>query len=258
MSASTRSTLWAVLLLVCGFAWPAHAARPPRLFVAAFGLFSDQGVFLREATQAAQIVAQRFGAVATVVRANTRTRSDATEAGIASTLDGMAKSMDREHDILFVILTSHGSRDGLSVVTRRSDGIMSPKALAAILDRTRVRHKVVVISACYSGVFVPSLARPATLVITAADADHTSFGCADEAKWTYFGNAFFDTALRRAGTLVEAFGIARTIVRARELKEGFTPSNPQIAGGGEVAPLLVARASTPPSATRPLKLAIPR
>jgi len=43
---------------------------------------------------------------------------------------------------------------------------------------------------------IPGLANPDTLVITAADADHPSFGCRDKAKWTYFGNAFFNIALR--------------------------------------------------------------
>lgn len=242
MLVHARSNVWIAVLLACCIAWPATAAgKPARLFVAAFGLFSGQGVFLREATQAAQIVAQRFGATTTVVRANTRTRSDATQPGIAATLDYVATKMDRDNDVLFVILTSHGSRDGLAIETRHDEDILSPRQLASILDRTRVKHKVVVISACYSGVFVPVLAKPGTLVITAADADHTSFGCADEAKWTYFGSAFFYAALRKAHSIEQAFVLARALVRARELAEGFTPSNPQIGGGSETAPLLVAR-----------------
>nr|WP_245315601.1 C13 family peptidase [Bradyrhizobium neotropicale] len=59
---------------------------------------------------------------------------------------------------------------------------LTPSRLADILARTGVRHKVVVISACYSGVFVPRLANPYLLVITAADADHPSFGCPDKAS----------------------------------------------------------------------------
>jgi hypothetical protein len=40
----------------------AHAAENPRkMTVVSFGLFGDQGVFRREATGAAQIVANRFG-----------------------------------------------------------------------------------------------------------------------------------------------------------------------------------------------------
>jgi hypothetical protein len=79
------------------------------------------------------------------------------------------------------------------------------------------------------------------LVITAADADHASFGCKDKAKWTYFGDAFFNVALRRAKSLKEAFILARSLVLKRELRQGFDPSHPQMAGGGNVEPLLLAR-----------------
>jgi len=104
-----------------------------------------------------------------------------------------------------------------------------------------VRHKVVVISACYSGVFIPRLANPDVLVITAADADHPSFGCEDKAEWTYFGDAFFNVALRQAKNLKDAFLVARALVRTRELREHFEPSNPRMAGGANVQPLLIAR-----------------
>jgi Peptidase C13 family len=110
-----------------------------------------------------------------------------------------------------------------------------------MLGRTGMRYKVVVISACYSGVFIPRLANPDTLVITAADADHPSFGCRDKAKWTYFGNAFFNVALRQAKSLKDAFIVARSLVKKREVRERFEPSNPLMAGGENVQPLLIAR-----------------
>jgi hypothetical protein len=84
------------------------------------------------------------------------------------------------------------------------------------------------------------------MVITAADANHPSFGCRDRAQWTYFGDAFFNTAMRRAMTLKDAFNEARGIVRRRELRNGFDPSNPQMAGGESIEPVLVSAASTPP------------
>jgi hypothetical protein len=78
------------------------------------------------------------------------------------------------------------------------------------------------------------------LVITAADADHSSFGCQDKAKWTYFGDAFFNVALRQANSLKDAFVVARGLVQKHELRERFEPSNPLMAGGANVQPLLVA------------------
>jgi hypothetical protein len=77
-------------------------------------------------------------------------------------------------------------------------------------------------------------------VITAADAEHPSFGCRDKAKWTYFGDAFFNVALREAGSLKDAFVVARSLVRKRELREHVEPSNPRMAGGENLHPLLIA------------------
>ena len=161
----------------------------------------------------------------------------ATAGALNATLQTTAK---KDNDVLFLILTSHGSHDGLAVVAGRLNQILTPAALGGILDRTGINHKVIVISACYSGIFIPRLAGPDALVITAADAQHPSFGCQDKAKWTYFGDAFFNVALRQADNLHDAFACASTLVRRREQSEGFTPSNPQMAGGENVERLLMA------------------
>jgi hypothetical protein len=152
-----------------------------------------------------------------------------------------AKGLDPDNDILFVILTSHGSPDGLAVKAGELSQTLTPSRLADMLQRTGVRHRVVIISACYSGVFIPRLATPDELVITAADARHPSFGCEDRAKWTYFGDAFFNVALRHATSLKDAFDDARARVARRERREHFAPSNPQMAGGANVQPLLAPR-----------------
>ncbi len=220
---------------------PMHAAEDaPRVSVVSFGLFGDQGVFRNEASGAAQVVAGRFGSGPVNVQYNSKKGGGATIEALAMSLQVAANGMDTENDVLFLILTSHGSRAGLAVKAGRLTQTLTPSNLADMLARTSVRHKVVVISACYSGVFIPRLANPDVLVITAADADHPSFGCQDKAKWTYFGEAFFNVALRRARSLKEAFVVARALVRKRELREHFEPSNPLMAGGANVQPLLIA------------------
>jgi hypothetical protein len=211
---------------------PAHAAEGlHKVTVVSFGLFGDQGVFRREATGAAQIVGSRFGHGSVVVRFNTKTGGGATIKSLAATLQAEAKKMDRDTDILFLVLTSHGSPDGLAITAGRRAEILEPSALAEMLDQTGVQHKVVIISACYSGVFIPRLANSDTLVITAADAGHASFGCEDnKAQWTYFGDAF-NIALRESKTLKDAFFLALSLVSKRELRQGFDTSHPQMAGG---------------------------
>ena len=233
--------LIALVLTIVPTGSPVQAAEDaPKVSVVSFGLFGDQGVFRSEATGAARVVAGRFGSGPVDVQYNSKKGGRATIEVLAASLQAAANRMDAENDVLFVILTSHGSPDGLAVKAGRLTQTLTPSTLAGMLARTGVRHKVVVISACYSGVFIPRLANPDVLVITAADADHPSFGCEDKARWTYFGDAFFNVALRRAKNLKEAFVVARALVRKRELRERFEPSNPLMAGGTNVQPLLIA------------------
>jgi len=233
-----RLPLIALVLTVAPSLSVRAGGEAPKLSVVSFGLFGDQGVFKREATAAAQIVADRFGSESLTVQYNSRTGGDATIETLGKSLQDAARGLDAENDVLFVILTSHGSRAGLAVRAGRLTQTLTPSDLAGMLARTGVRHKVVVISACYSGVFIPPLATPDVLVITAADAEHSSFGCEDKARWTYFGEAFFNVALRQAKSLRDAFVVASWLVQKRELGEHFEPSHPLMAGGTNVEPLL--------------------
>jgi hypothetical protein len=233
--------LIALALIVAPPASRVHAAGGAhRVSVVSFGLFGDQGVFRSEATGAAQVVAGRFGRGPINVQYNSKKGGGATIQSLAMALQAATNGMDAEKDVLFLILTSHGSRAGLAVKAGRLTQLLTPLNLADMLALTGVRHKVVVISACYSGVFIPRLANPNVLVITAADADHSSFGCRDKAKWTYFGDAFFNVALRQANSLKDAFVVARALVQKHELREHVEPSNPLMAGGANVQPLLIA------------------
>jgi hypothetical protein len=236
------ATLVAFVLTISSSLSAVHAADGTgRVGVVSFGLFGDQGVFKSEATGAAQVVASRFETGPIDVEYNTRKGGNATIEGLARALQTAARNLDVEKDVLFLILTSHGSPDGLAIRAGRLTETLTPRRLGEMLARTGVRHKVVVISACYSGVFIARLATPDVLVVTAADADHPSFGCQDKAKWTYFGDAFFNVALRKGGSLKDAFLDARSLVRKRELREHFEPSNPLLSGGSDVLPLLVGR-----------------
>ena len=231
---------WLVALF---FAFPPASASvatefKPKVTVAAFGLYGDQSVFESEAKGAARIVADRFGGSSVIVHANTKSREDANFEMIEATLQSASKAMDVQNDILFLILTSHGAQAGLEVKAGTRDETLSPLNLVTALNDTGIRHRIVIISACYSGVFIRPLADPDTLIITAADADHTSFGCKNGNDWTYFGDAFFNTALRRTTNLRDAFVLASSLIRKRERQHSLTPSNPQMAGGENIEHLL--------------------
>ena len=110
--------------------------------------------------------------------------------------------------------------------------------LKQALAEAGIRYRVIVVSACYSGGFVPPLADPNTLVMSAARADRNSHGCAHEADWTFFGRAYFDEALKETPSFRKAFDLATVKIAEREKAEDLTPSEPQLAEGKAIGPVL--------------------
>lgn len=164
----------------------------------------------------------------------------ATRTSIAKALDTVGERMNRNEDVLFLFLTSHGGPDGTFELNNQPLQLqsMTPQWLRGALDHAGIRWRVIVISSCYSGAYIPALTDPYTLIITAAAANKTSFGCADDADFTYFGRAFFDEALRQEHSLEEAFTAARASIASREKEEGYVPSEPQMVMGSEMRKVL--------------------
>src|SRR5690348_14740046 len=95
--------------------------------------------------------------------------------------------------------TSHGSPDGIAM----DDDIFSPERMAQIVGNAcGIRPTVVVVSACFSGVFVPVLAAPNRLVLTAARGDRTSFGCGETDKYTFFDSCVMQS-LKPSGDFLD-------------------------------------------------------
>ena len=172
----------------------------------------------------------------------------ATRDNIAAAVRAVAEVMDKDEDILVLFMTSHGTRAGFGLqLPGRPPIEFAPRELAEILDGAGIQNRVVIVSACYSGTFVPPLANDNTIVITAADAKHPSFGCAPGREWTYFGDAFFNRSLRPGVDLQRAFNGARITISEWELADALTPSNPQAHFGPalveKLAPVFAAKSS---------------
>jgi hypothetical protein len=149
--------------------------------------------------------------------------------------DALSELSARAPEGCLVYFSSHGAPSGVVV----DDSLMSPRVLAAMLDETcGERPTVVVISACFSGVFVPALAGPERMVLTAARRDRSSFGCGEADRYPYFDACFlgsFDDApdFAELGRLVQA------CVARREKETGISPpSQPQLSIGAALAPVL--------------------
>jgi hypothetical protein len=128
--------------------------------------------------------------------------------------------------------TSHGSPDGIVM----SDDTLSPERMKQVVaNACGERPTVLVVSACYSGVFVPVLAGPNRLVLTAARPDRTSFGCGETDRYTFFDNCFLQS-LGGNGDFPDLARAVQACVAAREKKEQVSPpSQPQLAIGQEAA-----------------------
>ena len=132
-------------------------------------------------------------------------------------------------------VSSHGAPTGVLV----DQTILPPSILGAILNRTcGARPTVVVISACFSGVFIPALAEPNRMILTAARPDRTSFGCGEADRYPYFDDCFLQSTPQARDFPALALAV-RACVAAREQKEGMKPpSEPQVFIGPQLRPML--------------------
>jgi hypothetical protein len=154
---------------------------------------------------------------------------------INAAIQETAAKMDREKDVLFLLVSSHGYPRGGGVVLN-SNGALRAGQLRAALDSAGIKNRVILISACYAGQFIGPLSGPNTAVITAANATNPSFGCTNARSYTYFGDAFFNYGMAQRGRdLRSAFAAAKTTVTQWEVRDGFKPSQPQMSMGGGIA-----------------------
>jgi hypothetical protein len=227
---------------------PGHG---PHLFFLGFAGYGPEAVFKREVLAVRELFDARFGTKGrSLVLINHASTLDdialASQANLDQALRYIGGLMNRDDDVLFLFLTSHGRKNMFAVeMPGFAFDNLTPAGLKSLLDRSGIKHRVIVLSACHSGSFVSALADPMTLVITAAHAERTSFGCDDRREWTYFGDAFFNRALRRERSFERAFQRAKRTIGRWEAREKLARSLPQIAGGEALRRRLAEMAGRP-------------
>ncbi|MBO0716504.1 MAG: hypothetical protein J2P55_04100 [Rhizobiales bacterium] len=221
------------------------------IYTLAIAGWADQDVFVKELDGALEAIGSvlpikghtvrlinRRDTVNTVPLANFRNFTAAVHA--------IGNVMDKDNDVFVLVMTSHGEQTGFALQLPGGTAELTPQQVAAALDAEGIRTRVVIVSACFSGIFVPPLANDNTIVITAADDKHTSFGCAPERDWTYFGDAFFHQSLHPGADFENAFDHARVLIHGWEMMDRATPSNPQGSFGRAVVAKLAPFFATNP------------
>lgn len=206
----------------------------PSVFYVGFAGDGDQAVFKREALFAQTVLADHFGSgQRSVELINDVDDRDsfpiATVSGLTQTLRLLSAHMNTDEDVLVLMLTSHGTREGLEVSNGSVPLLqLGPADLRQALDESGIKWRVIIVSACYSGIFVEPLKTDGTLIATASDGGHTSFGCADDRDLTYFGEAFLKNSVPTTTSLEAAFKKAVELIQRREGAEHLEHSNPQL------------------------------
>jgi hypothetical protein len=217
----------------------------PNVFFLGFAGDGEQDIFKREERFAQQVLGEHFGSEdRSVDLINDNDDRDsyplATVSGLQQSLKLFASKMDLDQDVLVLMLTSHGSKEGIAVVNGTLPLLqLSPVDLQRALDESGIKWRVIIVSACYSGVFTDALKGDNTLVISASDSEHSSFGCDDERDLTYFGEAFLKDSVPSTKTLEAAFKKAAVLIQERETSEHKTPSHPQMSIGVHMREKLV-------------------
>jgi len=210
---------------------------------------AKQDVFRNDMEAAQDVVDERLKTEgrSLVLINNPRTVLDtplATLTNLRAALSTVGRLIDPEEDLVVVYLSSHGTSDHQLYVNFPPLQLqqVTPTSLARVFQESGIKWKVVIVSACYSGGYVEPLKDANTVVMTSARSDRTSFGCEVGREFTYFGQAFFQEALKTTDSLTAAFDLARAAIARREKDEGLTPSEPQIFVGDAIRAKLERRA----------------
>jgi hypothetical protein len=205
------------------------------VYFVGFAGYGEQRVFRKEAELARQVFGMRF---ATTNRSlllvndihDRRSYPLATFDNLRTAVNAIGRRMHPDRDTLVLMLTSHGNdEDGIAITNgKMPEDALSPQDVRKILNESHIRWRVIIVSACYSGIFIPPLKNDTTLIMTAADARHSSFGCDDTRDLTYFGEALLQDALPHACSLGQAYADTARIIRGRETEEGDIHSNPKL------------------------------
>jgi len=210
------------------------------IYFVGFAPDAAEDVFESEVKHVEELFREKLGARGrTVLLVNSRNTIDelplANGPNLRTVLKGMAARMGPE-DLLFLHITSHGSKKHRLSVSFENLGLndLSAGELGEIVDGAGLPWGVVVVSACFSGGFIKALKSPRAMVITAASARRTSFGCENGREYTYFGAAFYRDSLIDADFRA-AFDRAVPLVREREKEQDYKHSRPRIWIGKEIA-----------------------
>ncbi len=149
----------------------------------------------------------------------------------SSGLEALDRSLNalkpQEGEGCLVYLTGHGAPEGLAMSADTPMIFVRPTRMESMLNSCAGHPTVLIVSACFSGVYVrPGITKAERIVMTASAADLTSFGCSDNQQYTFFDQCFMNAWPLQTnwGSLGDDIN---KCVRSTESSGNFPASKPQ-------------------------------
>lgn len=211
----------------------ATAVAAPHTYLFSWGMYADP-VFDRDVETFDRTFSRAYGAPAdTGLFGFTSPRlTDPSVDVMEREIAQMAADAVDGQDVVVVMLTSHGSPD-LMAVKPSPDGpvsAVSADGLAEFLSPLSNDRQILILQACFSGSLIDELRSPNRIIMTAASADRSSFGCNPDSDNTWFIkslNRAMSEVGAQGGSWEQVFARTRALVAADEAAAGFPASNPQ-------------------------------
>ena len=175
--------------------------------------------------------------IASNVAAKRRDYPFADDAAIGSMVR-QAASQARPDDLVFVNISTHGGPKVLaSKIGKHAVNDLSSARIARMFAPLAGRPTIMIISACYSGSLIGDLRAPGRIIITAARADRSSFGCAPGNRHTLFGQAELRAFGQKNRSLHQVYMAIIADVSRMEHESHETPSEPRVSVGADMTGL---------------------
>jgi hypothetical protein len=211
----------------------AGAISGPRLWYAGFGLEGSSKAFAGDVKLTGQRLQELYPDVISYIAYNDQTVETmqvplATLPGIENATYEIGR-LAKPQDVAVIMISSHGNQHILGVkLDGEYAGPISDNYLEINLRKLKAVPTVVIISACHSGSMIDALKSANRIIITAAAADKSSYGCQPLSENTFFIDAMMGKSLNPELSLHQLFAQMKADIAEREKKEKLTPSDPQM------------------------------
>jgi hypothetical protein len=158
----------------------------------------------------------------------------ATRENIYTVLQAIARDA-RPQDRIVLLFSSHGAAHLLAVQQAYGPAdAIDAHELHEWLAPLAGRPVLLLVSACYSGSFLPALRAPTHIVLTAASSTRSSFGCQTDSRNTFFIEELLRQPDLEQRSLVDIVDRAKVAIEQREAKLNLLASQPQSSFGSAV------------------------